>query len=66
MVKKDIDFKESISAKISVQDFSEMEKFKLTDEEIRSAYPTRTIKDDEIDELKNILVEVAKMAYNKN
>ena len=64
MVKRDIDFKESISAKISVQDFSEMEKFKLTDEEIRSAY--LNINDEQIDELKNILVGVAKMAYNNN
>lgn len=66
MVKKDIDFKESISAKISVQDFSEMEKFKLTDEEIRSAYPTRTIKDDEIEVLKEKLVEFTKIVYSIN
>lgn len=64
MVKRGIDFKESIHKKNSVQDFSEMEKFKLTDKEIRSAY--LNINDEQIDELKNILVRVAKMAYNNN
>lgn len=64
MGKRGIDFKESIRTKISVQDFSEMEKFKLTDEEIRSVY--LNINDEEIDRLKFFLVEFAKMLYNNN
>lgn len=64
MVKRGIDFKESIRTKISVQDFSEMEKFKLTDEEIREFF--LNINDEEVDKLKNHLVEFAKMAYNNN
>ena len=38
MVKRGIDFKESIHTKVSVQDFSEMGKFKLTEEEIKAKY----------------------------
>ena len=64
MVKKKFDFKEAISTKVSVQDFSEMEKFKLTDVEIRNIYPK--INDEEIEGLKEILVDFAKMLYNNN
>ncbi len=64
MIKKGIDFKESIYKKNSVTDFSEMEKFKLTDAEIRIIYPK--INDDEIGVLKEILVDFAKMLYNNN
>lgn len=64
MIKRSIDFKESIRTKVSVQDFSEMEKFKLTDEEIRNIYPK--INDEEIGVLKEILVDFAKMLYSNN
>ncbi len=64
MVKRSIDFKELIHKKNSVQDFSEMEKFKLTDAEIRNIYPK--INDEEIEGLKEILVDFAKMLYNNN
>ena len=64
MVKRGIDFKESIHTKISVQDFSEMEKFKLTYEEIRRIYPK--INDEKIDELREFLVVIAEIAFNNN
>jgi hypothetical protein len=38
--------------------------FKLTDEEIRRVY--LNINDEEIDALRNVLVEFAKIAYNNN
>lgn len=64
MIKKGINFKESIHKKNSVTDFSDMEKFKLPDAEIRNIYPK--INDEEIGVLKEILVDFAKMLYNNN
>ncbi|GGD79017.1 hypothetical protein GCM10011514_48820 [Emticicia aquatilis] len=64
MIKKGIDLKKSIHKKNLVTDFSEMERFKLTDAEIRNIYPK--INDEEIGFLKEILVDFAKMLYNNN
>ena len=64
MVARKIDFKEEIRTNFSVQDFSEMEKFKLKDEEIRGVYPKIT--DDELGVLKEKLVEFTKIIYSIN
>lgn len=64
MVKRNIDFNEAIRTNFSVQDFSEMEKFKLDDDEIRGVYPKIT--DNELGVLKEKLVEFTKIIYSIN
>lgn len=63
MVKTRTDLQQLIFSNQS-NNYLKINDFKLTDEEIRGVY--LNINDEEIDALRNILVEFAKIAYNNN
>lgn len=63
MVKTRTDLQQLIFSNQS-NNYLKINDFKLTDEEIRGVY--LNINDEEIDALRNILVEFAKIAYYNN